>query len=392
MRIGLNFIGFNPGKMGGVETYSKNLLHSLQTYDTDNDYLLLCDEWTVDQFPLFNPKFTVRTWNYRIHSSRWLARGVLLNLCHIDILKFALDSLVLDVMHHPFTVLNPRGLSIPSVLTFHDMQQEFHPEFFSRVELWRRKRSYRPSAKEADRIIAISGHVKSCLTERYDIDSGKIDVIHSGYGPQFHVIKNLEILESIRFKYGLNMPFMLYPAASWPHKNHVALLAAIKALKEKDLFSGEVVFTGASMGGHLALVGEIERLGLEGSVRLLGYVPDEDMPSLYNLATMLVFPSLFEGFGIPLVEAMACGCPVVCSGITSLPEIIGKAGVLFDPCSVGDMAEKIALVWNDADLRTDLKEKGMQRVSQFTWENTAHKTRLVYKSVVTCGDNRSFST
>lgn len=388
MRIGLNFVGFTPGKIGGVETYIKNLLYFLQKCDTDNDYLLLCDEWTVDQFPLFNPRFSVRTWNYRVHSLNWFARGALINLGNIDILRYALDSLTLDVMHHPFTVLNPRGLAIPSVLTFHDMQHVFHPEFFSQFELWRRNRSYRISAEEADGIIAVSGHVKSSLTDQYDIAPEKIDVVHTGYGDEFRVIDDAELLAGIGYKYGLNKPFILYPAATWPHKNHLNLLAAIKILKERNLFSGQLVLTGAAMDRRAAVTQEIARLGLGDSVRMLGYISAKDMPYLYNLAKMLIFPSLFEGFGIPLVEAMACCCPIVCSNITSLPEVVGDAGVLFDPYSADDMAEKIIRVWNDSDLRDEMKKKGLKRVGLFAWENTACKTKLVYEKVAKyCNNN-----
>jgi glycosyltransferase involved in cell wall biosynthesis len=120
-------------------------------------------------------------------------------------------------------------------------------------------------------------------------------------------------------------------------------------------------------------------MGLEDTVKVLGYLPYDHLPYLYTLARLLVYPSLFEGFGIPLIEAMALGCPVACSNVTSIPEVIGDAGVTFDPASVEDIAEKVSGLWNDESLRRDLRIKGLERVRVFTWENTARETIKVYK-------------
>jgi glycosyltransferase involved in cell wall biosynthesis len=262
------------------------------------------------------------------------------------------------------------------------MQHEFFPEYFSSYELKIRKEFYRPSAEQATRIIAISEHAKTTLIERYEIPPDKIDVIYNGYNSQYRIMEDHEGLEVIRSKYGLHKPFMYYPAATWPHKNHERLLAALKLMKERHLFGGQLVLSGIAMQSNNKVLQEIGRLGLENTVKVLGYVPYDDLPRIYNLARLLVFPSLFEGFGIPLVEAMACGCPVACSNVTSIPEVIGDAGVTFDPISLDDIVEKVSRLWNDESLRNDLRIKGLERVKLFAWTNTAQETIKVYEKAV----------
>jgi glycosyltransferase involved in cell wall biosynthesis len=381
MKIALNATMFRPGQMGGVETCFLNLLLSLQEVDDKNRYSVLCDTRYAHELKITNPNFKVLSCNYTKPSAGWFIRGIIRNTTKIDILRPVMNRLEVDVIHHPFSILNPLQLASPSVLTFHDMVHEFFPEYFSPFELKGRKEFYRPSAEQATRIIAISEHAKTCLVEKYEIAPGKIDVIYNGINSQYRIIEDHERLEKIRSKYGLHRPFLYYPAATLPHKNHKALLAALKLLKDRYRFDGQLVLTGIAMKANSEIMDEIGRLGLKDTVKVLGYLPYEDLPCLYNLAWLMVFPSLFEGFGIPLVEAMACGCPVACSNVTSIPEVIGDAGLTFDPNSVEDLAEKVYLLWTDEEQKKTLRIKGLQRAGSkvFSWENTARETINVYK-------------
>lgn len=381
MNIGLNAISFVPGTFGGLETYFRNLIFRLQSLDRDNSYTVLCDERFAGEFALFNDSFRVESVNYAKPSFNWFLRGVLRNTLNIDILARRMNALDVDIIHHPFTVLTPPEIKIPSVLTFWDMQQEFFPEFFSKMELARRKRLYRPSAEAATRIIVSARFTKDCLVERYGIEADKIEVIYTGYGPEYLVFDDAGRLAEVRRKYALDKPFLFYPAATWPHKNHKALLAALKIMIDRYAFDGELVLTGIAMQSHGDLLAEINRLGLGGVVKVLGYLPVGELPCLYNLARMLVFPSLFEGFGIPLVEAMACGCPVVCSNVTSLPEVVGDAGEMFDPRVPERIAETAWSVWSDEGKRREMRERGLARALLFNWEETARKTIEVYRKV-----------
>jgi glycosyltransferase involved in cell wall biosynthesis len=382
MRIALNATAFLPGKMGGMETYFRNLLLFLQEVDSENAYSVLCDSHTIKELAIKKSNFNAVTCNFTKPSLGWLLRGVIRNTTKIDILRPVMNRYKVDVIHHPFSFLNPINLTTPSVLTFQDMQHEFFPEYFSAYEMKVRNEFYRPSADQATRIIAISKHAKSCLIEKYGINPEKIDVIYIGYNPAYRIVDDSANLEEVRLKYGLSRPFMYYPAATWPHKNHKTLLEALKIMKERYRFDGQLVLTGIAMQSHDNILGEIGRLGLEDEVKVLGYLPYEDLPRLYQLARLMVFPSRFEGFGIPLVEAMACGCPVACSDVTSIPEVAGDAGVFFDPISAEDIAEKAWLSWTDDALRRQMITTGLERVKMFGWGDAARKTIDVYRKAV----------
>jgi glycosyltransferase involved in cell wall biosynthesis len=185
----------------------------------------------------------------------------------------------------------------------------------------------------------------------------------------------------IKSNYGLHSPFLYYPAATWPHKNHIRLLKALKILKDEYRFDGKLVLSGIAMQMHPMILEEIKLLDLSGTVKVLGYLPEEELPYLYNLARLMVFPSLFEGFGIPLVEAMACGCPIVCSNVTSIPEVVGEAAVMFSPDSVEDMAEKIWALWNNDKQLQIMKQSGLRRVQFFSCEEMTRKTLDVYAKI-----------
>lgn len=379
MIIGINAITFVPGKIGGMETYLRNLVDRIQRTDTGNSYLLLCDRRFADEFPIVGDNLRIQHVDYARPSLNWFMRGVFRNTLNVDILKREMRKIEVDLVHHPFTVLTPLGSGIPAVLTFWDMQHEFFPEFFNRLELRKRRQIYPASAKEAARIIVSSNFTCDCLVERYGIAKEKIDVIPTGYGPEYRVLDDPEGLQHIRKKYGLDRPFLFYPAATWPHKNHRNLLAALRILKESYGFDGELLLSGIAMQSHGEIMAEVVRLGLSGNVRLLGYLPAGDLPYLYNCAHMMVFPSLFEGFGIPLVEAMACGCPVVCSDTTSLPEVAGDAGALFDPREPDQIAETVWSVWADEAKQREMRERGHDRTRFFTWDETVRKTVEVYR-------------
>jgi glycosyltransferase involved in cell wall biosynthesis len=381
MNIGINLIRFLPGKMGGVETYVRNLISNLQEYNSNCRFVLLCDKKNFAQFNLYDPSFSFEEINFPKHSFRWFVRGIIKKSFHIDLLSPVFAKMDLDVIHHPFSFLEPSNLKTPSVVTFIDMQHEFYPHLFTQKALNWRKVNYKRSVEEATRVISISEYTKHCLIDRYSIDPCKIDVVHLGYGKEHHVIEDTDHLGVIKSKYGLHSPFLYYPAATWPHKNHIRLLKALKIIKDQYSFDGELVLSGIAKQMHPMILAEIKSLNLSGTVKVLGYLPEDELPYLYNLARLMVFPSLFEGFGIPLVEAMACGCPIVCSNVTSIPEVVGDAAVMFSPDSVEDMAEKIWALWNNDEQLQIMKQSGLRRVQLFSCEEMARKTLDVYAKI-----------
>lgn len=377
MKIALNLIGYLPG-CGGVETYLLNLLAALQQIDSENSYLVLCDEPAAPLLQIWTDNFRIRTFAYQKKSPRGLLRGALQRLTGKDMLCRELAALPVDVMHHPLTILNPPGLPFPAVLTFHDMQQEFFPQFFSAHELRQRRRTYLASVREAAVVVALSGHGKSCLVEQYGVEPAKVVAIPSGCGREFHP-RSPDELTAVAAELCVERPCMVYPAATWPHKNHLRLLEALRLVVDRRGFDGELLLTGAPKEGHGELLAAIERLELTSRVRWLGYLQPEQIPRLFNLVRLLVFPSLFEGFGLPVVEAMASGCPVACSRSSSLPEVGGDAVLYFDPEQPERIAETVGRLWHDESLRRTLREKGIVRARGFCWEETARRMVEVYQ-------------
>jgi glycosyltransferase involved in cell wall biosynthesis len=370
---------FNPGGMGGIETYIRNLVFTLLNSHCENSYTLVCSEANAGNFSVVDVTSKTITFDNRSGALNRFVRSALRKTCNIDLVKRRVDNLGLDVVHNPFTNIRPLGLRTPTVVTFYDLQHEYWPHFFPPRELERRKYKYRTASHQATRIMAISDFTKQSLVERYDVPAERIEVVHLSCGSEYRESCDQEQLRKIREKYGLERPFLYYPAATWPHKNHRTLLAALQLLRERYGFNEELVLTGIAMRSHNEILGEIERRGLEKNVRVLGYLPYEELPYLYHMARIMVFPSLFEGFGIPLVEAMACGCPVVCSDVTSIPEVVGGAAVTFDPDSCEEMAEKIWTVWNDDCQIEKMRASGLARADFFSWEKTAQQTLDVFR-------------
>lgn len=388
------------GKAGGVETYARNLVRSLQDIDDSNEYSILCTALNEKAFPVRRDTFKKIIVKGRVKLSvEAFTRQVLALTDRVQRLKQIKKNIryfiirnhervsspategdagirkapEYDMVHHMFSCYPFWKESLgPVVLTIVDIQQEYFPEFFS--EEW-------TSAEKADHIMAISGYTKKTIVEKYGIPDGKITVVYLGYNSEAFKKFDQQTVEEFRNRLKLPKDYLFYPAASWAHKNHLNLIRALKILKDKYRFDGKLLLTGIKKDRHGVVAEEVQRLGLGGEVIYLGYLAYEDLPLLYNAARLLVFPSLFEGFGMPVVEAFAVGLPVVCSDTTSLPEVCGEAAHYFDPTSPDDIAEKVFKALSDNTLRERLVKKGFERAKVFTWENSAMETLKVYENV-----------
>jgi len=370
--------------MGGVETYVRELVKGLVLPESGCNLTLICNDKAADYFDNLVPGiskcvFVTKRGSFA-RSLRSILRGV-----GIDLVKREVDKGHFDLVHTPFTNVKSYRFTAPQIVTFLDLQHEYFPEFFSQRELTRRRAKFKLAADLATHLIAISGFTKQCVIDHFKIPAAHIDVVHLASNPDYEPRSGQDKLAAVRAMHSLNKPFLYYPAATWPHKNHVMLLAALKLLVEHNSFDGELVLTGISSQHHDTVRRTISELGLESQVRVLGYLSYEDMPYLFNLARLLVFPSLHEGFGIPLVEAMASGCPVVCANATSIPEVVGDAALMFDPGSPNALAEAIWSVWNDDERLASMREKGLQRAKEFSWKRTVAETVAVYRRIAHLG-------
>lgn len=382
MRIGISGLGLSPGHVGGVEAYIRNLVSNLAVTGADNDYLVYVDENSRTAFgPDLPPNVrrvvidppapaaaTIRVLRY----VGWLPSP----------LARTLEESGVDVIHFPDSVVNPLGLALPCVLTSHDIQHEYFPHHFPLKARVLRKLTYSLSARKARRIITDSEFTRKTLVEKLRLPADKITAIHWGVDAAFRPDVDPAAVQQLRRKYGLPSVFAFYPANSWLHKNHVRLVEALHLLRKKYRSDCKLVLCGQPREGHNALLAAIEAHQLQADVLHLGYVPAEDLPALYHAAALLVYPSLYEGYGIPLVEAMSCGCPIVCADVASPPELVGEAALLAGPRDVEGLAAAMWRVLSDPGLRADLAAKGLARAAHFSWERAARQTIEVYRQAV----------
>lgn len=263
----------------------------------------------------------------------------------------------LEAIHFPLSVMVPPLRRPPAVTSVLDIQHEVYPRFFSRAELAYRKLVYGWTVKRSRLVITISDYAKQALVERLGLAPERVRVIYLAVDHEL-------------FKPGSEKrePFLLYPANRWPHKNHERLFEAF-ALLRRERPELSLVLTGS---GH-------ESGRLPEGVQALGHVPLAELASLYRRAACLVFPSLYEGFGQPPLEAMASGCPVAVSRVASLPEVCGEAGRYFDPNRPEEIAAAVAGALEHPD---ELRTKGIERARTFTWERCAREHELVYRELI----------
>lgn len=378
MNIGISLVDFTPGRMGGVETYVRNLVSWLAVNDHENCYTLICTDQNVNYFDNIIDRVKTLVFENDKKSTSRLMRSLIRKVFRTDMIQVGIDRLGLDLLHNPFTYARESRSKTPLIITFHDLQHHYYPEFFKAKEIQSRNSNYRRAANDADKIIADSDYTKQTILDNYNVSGDRIDVVLLGVDSEYKKDDDQEFLNRERELLGLTRPFLYYPAATWLHKNHVNLLTAVDILKNSYHFDGDLVLTGVATSARDSLLNKIEVLGLQDTVHILGYLPYDKLPTIYNLARMMVFPSLFEGFGMPVLEAMACGCPVVCSNVTSIPEVGGTAVGYFDPTSPEQIADSIMKLWHDDDALHDMRVKGIERARLFSWERTSRETLEVY--------------
>jgi glycosyltransferase involved in cell wall biosynthesis len=352
MTVGISLLTLVPGISGGSETYARELVRALGR-GGELDYRIFKPTIAEDDLP----GQTVRS--YRASRS-FPARIAAMTQATLTPrrLRRELELGELDAIHFPLTVMLPRVDDPPAAVSLLDIQHLYFPEFFSRAELTYRWVVYGWSLRRAKTVIAISRHVKETLVERMEIDPERIEVIHLGLDHElFRPSAD-----------GRKQPFLLYPANAWPHKNHERLFEAFGRIRQAkpDL---RLVLTGTGL----------EKLGaVPPGVEVRGRVPREKLADLYRTASALVFPSLYEGFGQPPLEAMASGTAVALSRAGSLPEVCGDAALYFDPTSTDEIAEAILAVLERPER---LIQRGLERASRFTWEATARRHDDVYRAL-----------
>jgi glycosyltransferase involved in cell wall biosynthesis len=286
----------------------------------------------------------------------------------------------IDLFHGAMAVL-PVLSGIPSVLTIHDLALELFPETMHWKNWLPLKLFMKASARKADRIIAVSENTKKDLIKFYGIMPEQVKVIYLGVDKNFSFVKK-ENDDGVLRRYNLKPGYILNVGTLEPRKNIVRLLEAYRLIAADLSRAPQLVIAGGKGWLSEDINKRIDSLGLKAKVILTGYVPDDDLPSLYRGAALFVYPSLYEGFGLPPLEAMASGVPVVSSNTSAIPEVVGKAGLLVDPCRTDEIARAVIMALEDVGLRDRMKNEGLKRSGRFSWENTAKKTIALYEEVL----------
>jgi glycosyltransferase involved in cell wall biosynthesis len=284
---------------------------------------------------------------------------------------------LLFVPAHVLPIVHPRR----SVVTIHDLGYLYYPEAHRLLDRLYLDLSTRYNARAATHLIADSSATKRDLIERYGTEPDKITVVYPGYdNTVFQLVQDEKAIGSVKARYGIAGDYALFVGTLQPRKNLIRLMEAFSNI-QYPISNIQLVIAGKKGWLYREIFQQVEKLGLEGKVVFTGYVPGGDLPALLSGARLFVFPSLYEGFGLPVLEAMACGTPVVCSNVSSLPEVAGDAAILVDPLDVEGLAAALERVLGDEELRAELIERGFERVRKFSWERCARETLNVLESI-----------
>ncbi len=357
----------------GIGTYIRNLLRHLARIDRETEYVLLCHEPDMGVADQLAPNFRTvlePSANYSLREQ-----------FHVPWLLMREKP---DVFHAPHYVL-PTAVRCRSVVTIHDCIHLMFPQYlpnraayvFARAAMWSATRS-------SDRILTVSEASKRDILHFFNVPPEKISVVYNAIDERFWVEPNAEVVARVRERYQLDHGFVLYAGTIKPHKNLVRLIEAFAELRTGAFEELKLLIIGDEISKLPALRRAVHKHKLHKHVRFLGFLPDDTLAVLYRLAAVFVFPSLYEGFGLPPLEAMASGAPVVTSNVSSLPEITGDAAVLVDPYDVESIVDGVRRVLTDPGLAGDMRRKGLARARDFSWERSVSRTLEIYRLVGSC--------
>ena len=361
----------------GVGTYIRNIVRTLSRLDHESDYFLIGPPPKVQEIGTLPPNFH----NIPAEAPEFSVQGY-------REFRLAIKHLNCDLVHIPNLFSVPRFMPCPYILTAHDMLEHVslvrdQSSFRSTWQLQMTKRVLRGAA----RILAVSNFTYTEIEKFFEIPSSRIEVVYNAIDERFlrgHA--SVADRELIAQRYQVNYPFLLYAGRVSPHKNVVRMIEAFSALKtelEKDGAYPDLklIIIGDDLSGNPDLRRTVVRSCVQNDVRFLGFIPIEVLRIFYDAAKIFVFPSLYEGFGLPPLEAMAHGTPVVTSNVSSLPEVVGNAAVLVNPENVFEIMRALHRVLMDQALRDRMKERGYRQATRFSWDSSVRRVLEVYREV-----------
>jgi glycosyltransferase involved in cell wall biosynthesis len=285
-----------------------------------------------------------------------------------------------DVLHVQYTA--PLRTQVPVVVSVHDVSYLEHPQYFTRFRANQLALTVRRTIARAARVLTPSEFSRDAILRHYPVDENRVVVIPNGVASTFRPVDRETAQAIVERKYGIHGKFVLMVGDLQPRKNHLGALRAFEELvRSNPQIPHQLVFVGKETWYSKELHRAVETSAISARVHFTGFIPDEDLVYFYGGSDVLLFPSFYEGFGLPILEAMACGRAVVCSHATAMPEVADGAGILFDPYSISEIVRAMRDVLIDTELRSRMERLGMARAAQFSWERAARKTLDVYYEV-----------
>jgi len=360
-------------QLGGNVTYITSLIDALAEIDKANQYTLYVT------MPEAVERYTGRWDNFNVR--RTLPHTPLIRIPIT--LAFELRRRPVDLLFVQYTA--PLFAPCKVVTTIHDISYEHLPETFNRRSRFQMKLTIRHTARHADHVIASSEYSRQDVIDTYQLRPEKVTAIPLAAPASYKPVTDQSRLNLIREKYSIKGDFILGVGSIHPRKNLSRLISAYAALVKRRDDVPALMLVGKKGWLSDETFNAKELSGLGDRVRFTGFVPDEDLPPLYSAAKIFVYPSFFEGFGLPPLEAMQCGTPVITGNRTSLPEVVGDAGLQVDPFQIDAIADAIEKVLSDEKLSSELSERGLKRAEKFSWGSTARQTLAVFERIVSKG-------
>lgn len=378
MKIGISAFAGDSGQ-SGISQYMKNIFKRLPELSGSDDYVLFMAESDREYFDFGYGNVKIVT------LPDWVGHPVINIIWHLVCLPVMLVVHCCDCVYLP---AGNRRLSwlygVPSVGTVHDLSQLHVKGKYDPLRMIYGTRMLPFLMRKLTRVIAVSHATRRDLEQHADIDPGRISVVYNGADlERFRPRDKTRVSQLVLSKYGITNPYILYTARlEHPGKNHVRLLEAFAQLRKEQRISHHLILAGSPWHGAESIYAAVRNLGISDHVSFPGFVPESELPDLYAGADLFVFPSLFEGFGIPLLEAMASGVPLCASDVASIPEVVRDAGILFDPTQVSEIQTAIVRLISDVELRNNLIRLGLQQSRRFSWNDSAQQVLEVCHAAV----------
>ncbi len=370
MEIGIDASRTVYKQKTGTEYYSYNLIKNLIKLDRKNEYILYSRNPLTKYFQNLPENFK----NKIIYFPRFWTQIRL----SVEMLLNKPD--LLFIPSHTIPIIHPKK----TVVTCHDVGFRNYPSSYSKFQLWHLEFTTKKAVLWAEKIIAVSKSTKQDLIDIYGAKPEQIEVVYEGFTNKlYHPIKDRNKIKEVLKKYNIPEKYVLFVGRLEERKNIPRLINAFNIIKKEKGIRHKLVLVGKKGYKFEQIINIIDKLRLKDKIVLTGYIPEQDLPYIFSDADLFVLPSLYEGFGIPILEAFACGCPVATSNVSSMPEVAGKAAILFNPQKTDEIAQAVYKIISDDALKNNLIEKGFNQCKKFSWQKCAQETLEVLEETLT---------